>query len=484
MEVLEKQNKKQGALPNSGYNSRFVIGITLVATLGGLLFGYDTAVISGAIGSVRTYFGLTAIQMGWAASSALVGCIIGAFLAGPLSNKFGRRPSLIIGAILFLVSAIGSALPEQFTVFIIYRIIGGAGVGIASMLSPMYIAEIAPAPIRGRLVSFNQFAIVFGIMLVYFVNYFIALQGDNSWNIEEGWRWMFGSEAIPALIFLIFLFFVPESPRWLALNGATDRAYQTLKRIIGPSKAKDELRAIDDSIQISKKTRVHLKEILRPAIIKVLLIGIGLSVLQQVTGINVFLYYAPEIFKKMGSGNDAALLQTVVVGVVNMAFTVVAILTVDKFGRKPLMVWGSLGMGICILAIGFAAYFQNTEVWLLLFILGYIAFFALSLGPVTWVLLSEIFPNRVRGITLSIAVAAQWISNFVVSQTFPMMMENESLLAKFNGAFPFWVYGVMCVVSVFFNKYLVPETKNKSLEEMEALWEEKKLKNESQNVPT
>jgi len=479
MQVLEEQSK--GKVKGSGYNSRFVIGITLIATLGGLLFGYDTAVISGAIGSVRTYFGLSTVQMGWAASSALVGCIFGAFLAGPLSNQWGRRPALIIGAILFLVSAIGSALPEQFSVFIIYRIVGGVGVGITSMLSPMYIAEIAPAPIRGRLVSLNQFAIVFGIMMVYFVNYFIAMQGAEVWNVQQGWRWMFGSEAIPAVIFLIFLFFVPESPRWLALNGSADKAYQILKKIIGSANAKEELRAIGNSAH-SSKNKVKLSELLKPAILKVLIIGIGLSVLQQVTGINVFLYYAPEIFKNMGSGNDVALLQTVVVGVVNMAFTVVAILTVDKFGRKPLMIWGSLGMGICIFAIGFAAYFQKTEVWLLLFILGYIAFFALSLGPVTWVLLSEIFPNRVRGITLSIAVAAQWISNFVVSQTFPMMMENESLLANFHGAFPFWLYGAMCIVSVFFIKYLVPETKNKSLEEMEDLWEKKVAKKESHKV--
>ena len=450
----------------------FTTFITLVATLGGLLFGYDTAVISGAIGSVRVYFDLNSAQMGWAASCALVGCVIGALVAGMISNRLGRKKSLILAAVLFLISAIGTALPDRFTVFIIYRIIGGVGVGIASMLSPMYIAEVSPPHIRGRLVSWNQFAIIFGMLVVYFVNYYIAGQGDNQWNIDSGWRWMFGSEAIPALLFLFLLFAVPESPRWLAIKGRFDQAMEVLTKVVGKYEAEKEMNDIKNSLERSKGTKkATLSSLFEPNIYLVLVIGIALSILQQVTGINVFLYYAPEIFKQMGSNTDAALLQTIVVGAVNLLFTVIAILTVDRFGRRPLMIIGSAGMGICISAIGFAAYYQNTDVWLLTFVLGYIAFFALSLGPVTWVLLSEIYPNRVRSLALSIAVAAQWISNFAVSQTFPMLMENETLLHQFNGGFPFWVYGAMCVVSVWFNWKIVPETKGKTLEDMEKLWQ-------------
>lgn len=462
-----------------GRQNTYTTFITLVATLGGLLFGYDTAVISGAIGSVRTYFDLSASMMGFAASSALLGCIVGALAAGYLSNQLGRKISLMIAAILFFISALGTALPEDFTTFVIFRIIGGAGVGIASMVSPMYIAEIAPPNIRGRLVAFNQFAIVFGILIVYFVNYFITLQGDETWNLNTGWRWMFGSESIPALLFFGLLLAVPKSPRWLALQGNNSLALNVLEKIVGKKEAQREIVEIEKSINKDNKlAKAKISDMVKPGILTMVLVGIGLSVLQQVTGINVFLYYAPEIFKQMGSGTNAAMIQTIAVGSVNMIFTVIAILTVDRFGRKPLMIIGSAGMGICITAIGFAAYTQTTELWLLGFILGYIAFFALSLGPVVWVLLSEIFPNRIRSIALSIAVAAQWISNFGVSQTFPMLMENETLLENFNGGFPFWVYGFMCLVCIVFVWKAVPETKGKTLEEMEAIWLKKPVKDQ------
>lgn len=454
--------------------SSYITFVTIVATLGGLLFGYDTAVISGAIGFIRVYFDLTAAQMGWAASSALLGCIGGAMIAGYIGNKYGRKRSLLVAAALFFISAVGSAIPISFDIFIVFRIVGGMGVGIASMLSPMYIAEIAPAPIRGRLVAYNQFAIIFGIVLVYFVNYGIALQGSDAWNEQTGWRWMFASETIPALLFFGLLLIVPKSPRWLALKGHYDKAKDILIRLVGEKEAAREIEEIRTSITAdASQKKVSFSDLLKPGIKTALFVGITLSVLQQVTGINVFLYYAPEIFKKMGSGSDAALLQTVIVGAVNLLFTVVAIRSVDKFGRKPLMIIGSTGMGICISAIGFAAYTGNTDVWLLPFILGYIACFALSLGPVVWVLLSEIFSNRVRTLALSIAVAAQWISNFVVSQTFPMMMENETLLAKFNGGFPFWLYGLMCFVCIWFTWKMVPETKGRTLEQMESLWTKK-----------
>lgn len=457
---------------NGSQNLPYIISITLAATLGGLLFGYDTAVISGAIGSLRTYFELSAAQTGWAASSALVGCVVGAAVAGLIADRFGRQPGLVLAALLFTISAIGSAVPESFTVFIIFRIIGGVGVGIASMLAPMYIAEIAPEHLRGRLVSLNQFAIVFGMLVVYFVNYYISLQGDTVWNINTGWRWMFGSETIPAVIFFLLMVFAPRSPRWLMLAGKEEQANTVLSRIMNPQYAKKALKEIKDSLHINQN--LPKVKLIGQGFGWMLFIGIMLSVFQQITGINVILYYAPSIFEQLGGGTtDTALLQTIVVGAVNLIFTVVAIMTVDRLGRKPLMIFGSLGMGICITAVGITAYLQITEAWILIFMLGYIASFALSLGPVVWVLLSEIFPNSIRGKAMAIAVAAQWISNFAVSQSFPMMMDSPFLMDRFHGGFPFWLYGAMCVVTIIFVWKYVPETKGKRLEEMEGLWRKK-----------
>ncbi|MFD1187995.1 D-xylose transporter XylE [Pontibacter rugosus] len=463
---MENQSNK------TAMNLPYIVGITLAATLGGLLFGYDTAVISGAIGSLRIHFGLNDLQEGWAASSALVGCILGASVAGWVADRFGRKPGLIAAALFFTISAIGSAIPDTFSEFIVYRIVGGVGVGIASMLSPMYIAEIAPEHLRGRLVSLNQFAIVFGMLVVYFVNYWIAGQGDQTWNTETGWRWMFGSETIPAGLFLLLLLFVPHSPRWLMLVGQEQKADTVLSKIMNPEYAKKALAEIKASLhQDLSKPKVR---ILGQGFGWVVFIGIMLSVFQQITGINVILYYAPRIFSQLGGGTtDTALLQTIVVGAVNLVFTVIAILTVDRLGRKPLMIFGSLGMGICITAVGTTAYLEITDSWILIFMLGYIASFALSLGPVVWVLLSEIFPNQIRGKAMAIAVAAQWISNFAVSQTFPMMMGNSYLMDNFHGGFPFWIYGAMCIVTILFVWKFVPETKGKKLEDMEALWRKK-----------
>jgi MFS transporter, SP family, xylose:H+ symportor len=452
---------------NDKKNLNFVIRICLVAAMGGLLFGYDTAVISGAIGFLRTKFELDATQMGWAASSALVGCIIGCIFAGVLSDWKGRKKILILAAILFTISAVGSAVPRSFTEFVIFRIIGGIGVGTASMLSPLYIAEISPATIRGKMVSYNQFAIVSGMVIVYFVNYFIAAQGNEVWNVQSAWRWMFGSETLPAIMFLVFLFFVPESPRWLIKQKRTDEALFVLNRVSGEKQAKSELREIEDAIAHEKTS---IKQLLHPGMQIVLAIGIVLAVLQQVTGINVFLYYAPEIFKKLGTGTNTALLQTIIIGAVNMTFTIVAIKTVDRLGRKPLMIIGSLGMGICLVGLGSAAYFQQTAIWVLAFVLGYIACFALSVGPVVWVILSEIFPTRIRGRAMSIATICLWAANWLVSQTFPMLDENEWLVENFHHGFSFWLYGSLCFVLVLFVWRIVPETKGKSLEEIEKIW--------------
>ena len=456
-----KREKETGSLS-------YLTLTVLVATLGGLLFGYDTAVISGAIGFLQQHFELSAAMKGWAASSALAGCVAGVAIAGELNDRLGRRTTLMAAAVLFLVSAIGSAIPDNLTELIVYRIIGGLGVGAASMTSPMYIAEISPARIRGRMVSLNQFAIIFGMLVVYFVNYFIARGGDAAWNVSTGWRWMFASEAVPALLLLVLLFFVPESPRWLTGQGKAGKARNILARVDGAAHADREMEEIEAALTQESGS---LTQLFTRRMRVVLVIGVSLAVLQQVTGINVFLYYAPEIFKSVaGSNVDIALLQTIVVGVVNLLFTVIAIWTVDRVGRKPLMVTGAAGMGLALTAIGLAATFEMVGAWLLIFMLGYIACFALSVGPVTWVILSEIFPTKIRGRAMAIAALCLWVANFIVSQTFPMMDEHPWLVKTFNHGFPFFLYAVFCVVLLLVMIRLVPETRGKTLEEIETHW--------------
>jgi SP family xylose:H+ symportor-like MFS transporter len=348
---------------------------------------------------------------------------------------------------------------------VIYRIIGGVGIGIASMLSPMYIAEIAPAKIRGKLVSFNQFAIVFGMLIIFFVNYFIAGQGDEQWLTTEGWRWMFFSGIIPAGLFFILFIFCTETPRYLAIRGKDEKALHVLRRISGD----------DNAQKILNEIKSTLHEIHSPWLsygFFVIFIGIMLSVFQQFVGINVVLYYASNIFRNMGSSTDVSLLQTIIVGAVNLVFTIVAILAVDRFGRKPLMIIGSIGMAVSMIALGLVFYFQYVGMLALIFMLTYTAAFAMSWGPVCWVLLAEIFPNSVRG-ALSIAVAAQWIANWIISFTFPMMNDNAKLTAQFHHGFAYWIYGIMGILSAVFVWKLVPETKGKTLEEMEGLWKKK-----------
>jgi|TARA_B110000977_G_scaffold99616_1_gene130808 SP family xylose:H+ symportor-like MFS transporter len=466
-------------------NSGYLIKITLVATLGGLLFGYDTGVISGTVGSLDSFFvipkGLSETAAsafkGFLVSSALIGCIIGGIVGGLVSKKLGRKNGLILAAILFLISALGSAMPEMFlgtlgeldhtfsTVFIVYRIIGGIGVGLASMLSPLYIAEIAPANSRGKLVSFNQLAIVGGFMVVYFVNYFISRSGgSDEWLNTFGWRWMFASEVIPAALFLGLLFFVPDTPRSLVLRNKPIEALKVLVKVNGEKEGNRVLTEIEASM--NDKTSGHMFSFGW----LVIAVGVLISVFQQFVGINVVLYYAPEIFKTIASGTDSALFMTIIVGVVNFLFTIIAVKSVDKYGRKPLMVIGAAGMAVAMLSLGFVFFCGATGYLALFCMMLYVASFAMSWGPVTWVLLAEIFPNKIRGKALAVAVAAQWISNYLVSLTFPIMNDNSYLTGLFNHGFAYWVYGVMSILALLFILKYVPETKGKTLEEMESLW--------------
>lgn len=534
-------------------NPLYILLITLVATLGGLLFGYDTAVVNGAEKSLVGFFisgmlkpeSYTSIAVplisqyrtllvvilfvigliicgqmikllerkkgavaslillltlsywsygflkqplpvdagalkdtadavkGFVIASALIGCIIGGASAGWISNALGRRIGLFIAAIAFLVSAVGSWHPEAFNVFgtmdvysfTIYRIIGGVGVGIASMISPMYIAEIAPASTRGKLISFNQFAIVFGIFTISIVNYLIKKQGDETWLITEGWRWMFFSGAIPAALFFVLLFFVPETPRYLVLKGKDEKALEVLTKLANADQAILVLAEI-------KSTKTEKNAPWLSYGFGVIFLGIMLSVFQQFVGINVVFYYSANIFRDMGANTDTSLLQTILVGAVNVFFTIVAIATVDKLGRKPLMIVGSVVMAISMVGLGITFYLHHVGLLSLVFMLVYIAAFGFSWGPVCWVLLAEIFPNSIRS-AMSIAIAAQWIANWIVSFTFPIMNDNQLLTERFNHGFAYWIYALMAVLSAVFMWKFIPETKGKTLEEIEQLWKKK-----------
>lgn len=464
----------------------YIILLTLTATLGGLLFGYDTAVISGAVGSLRAYFiaprHLTDPNeanslWGIVNSSALIGCIIGGVIGGWVSSHIGRRRGLIFAAFLFLISALGAAAPEfpfapighggpgYMWNFVFYRIMSGVGIGLASMLSPMYIAEIAPARIRGNLVAWNQFAIIFGMLVIYFVNYGIARAGNSdAWLNTIGWRYMFASGAVPAVLFLLLLFLVPETPRYLMLKNNEAGARAVLAKLGTAEESDREIAEIRASLSEHHSGRLFSFGAL------LIFIGILLSVFQQFVGINVVLYYAPEIFRDVGFSTNASLFQTIIVGAVNLVFTVVAIFTVDRFGRKPLQIIGALVMAVAMIALGLTFTLHVKGIGSLLCMLIYIAGFAVSWGPVVWVLLSEIFPNQVRGKAMAVAVAAQWIANFLVSWTFPILDENPTLVKAFNHGFAYWIYGVMSILAAIFMWKLVPETKGRTLEQMEALW--------------
>lgn len=472
----------------------YLISIVLVAVLGGLLFGYDTAVISGAEKGLQAFFlgaddfTYTDAWHGFTCASALVGCIIGSAISGYLASNWGRKKSLFFAGVMFFISALGSMEPEflifehgvpnfeLLVAFNIYRIIGGVGVGLASAICPMYIAEVAPSNIRGTLVSWNQFAIIFGQLVVYFVNFIILGENANpvieamkvlnadeaAWTISTGWRYMFGSEAVPAGLFTLLICLVPETPRYLVMAGRDDKALAILQRINGATVGSEILHEIKTTIT-EKTERLFTYGVM------VIFIGIMLSVFQQAVGINAVLYYAPRIFGDMGMTDP--MVNTVVMGVVNILFTLVAIFTVEKWGRRPLLVTGSIGMAVG--AFGVALTFGNASMSMvcMVSIMVYSASFMMSWGPICWVLIAEIFPNTIRGKAVAIAVAFQWIFNWIVSSTFvPMFNMKTAGDPDFGHWFTYGLYGVICVVAAFFVWKLVPETKGKTLEDMTKLW--------------
>ncbi|MEL0643168.1 sugar porter family MFS transporter [Olleya sp. Ti.3.14] len=455
--------------------SVFLLLIAAVSALGGLLFGYDTGVINGAQYYLTEHFQLSDALKGWVVGSALLGCFVGAIVAGPLSIKIGRKWSLIISALLFTLSAYGSGLPEIFpqsvSMLVFFRILGGLGIGVASMNAPMYIAEIAPSNIRGRMVTYYQLAIVIGFFVVFLATYYIGNNLTIAENIEFGWRRMFWSELIPSGLFLILLFFVPKSPRWLALKGKDKEALIVLEQINDAKVASKEMLQIkkslnqnNDGIKVSYFSK---------AILIIIAIGTALSMLQQFTGINAVLYYGADIFEKaLGFGKEDVLAQQILLAFVNLVFTFVAMFTVDKFGRKPLLYIGSIGMIIGFLLLGVTLQQKSVGMLSLIGVLIFIASFALSMGPVVWVLLSEMFPNKIRSVAMSVAVAAQWAANYVVSQSFPMVMGSETNnSAPWNGSLPYFIFIAFILIIVYVTYKFIPETKGKSLEEIEGFWE-------------
>ena len=453
----------------------FLLLIAAVSALGGLLFGYDTGVINGAQFYLTEHFNLSSALKGWVVGSALLGCFVGAIVAGPLSIKIGRKWSLIISALLFTLSAYGSGLPEMFpqsvSMLVFFRILGGLGIGVASMNAPMYIAEIAPSNIRGRMVTYYQLAIVIGFFVVFLATYYIGNNLTQTENIAFGWRRMFWSELIPSGLFLVLLFFVPKSPRWLALKGKDDEALVVLEKINEADIASKELLQIKKSLN-QEDAGVKVSYFSK-AILVIIAIGTVLSMLQQFTGINAVMYYGADIFEKaLGFGKEDVLAQQILLAFVNLVFTFVAMFTVDKFGRKPLLYIGSIGMIVGFLLLGVTLQQETVGMLSLIGVLIFIASFALSMGPVVWVLLSEMFPNKIRSVAMSVAVAAQWAANYVVSQSFPMVMGSQTNnSAPWNGSLPYFIFIAFILIIVYVTYKFIPETKGKTLEEIEEFWD-------------
>lgn len=451
--------------------TNFIYFVSLISALGGFLFGYDWVVIGGAKPFYEEFFAISnnEVAQGWAMSCALIGCLVGALLTGVFSDKFGRKKMLIASGLLFIISAVGTGAASDFTWFVVYRILGGFAIGIASNLSPMYIAEIAPAHLRGRLVSFNQLTIVLGILAAQITNLFIAdkvavdatpVDILNSWNGQWGWRWMFWAENVPAFFFFTLAFIIPESPRWLATVGRERESKAVLAKIVGNSEVDRVYSAIREQHNESNDKSVS-KELFSSKMRGVLIIGVVLAVFQQWCGINVIFNYAQEIFQAAGYGVSDMLLNIVITGITNLVFTFVAIFTVDKLGRRPLLIFGSAGLFFIYLVLSGAYYFGLTGLPLLIIVVFAIACYAVSLAPVMWVVISEIFPTRLRGAAMGVATFALWAASFILTYTFPIMN------GAFGAAGTFFTYSIICLLGALFILKKVPETKGKSLEEIE-----------------
>lgn len=458
----------------ANFNLGYVWLISTVAAMGGLLFGWDWVVVGGAKPFFQRYFELTSeAQIGWANSCALIGCLFGSLAAGALSDKLGRKRLLILAAVIFAVTSIGNGLAHNFTVFIAWRMLGGVAIGLASSLSPMYISEVAPAQMRGKLVSINQLTIVIGILLAQIINWSLvrhlpAGASDefirNSWFGQQGWRWMFGLTAAPSLLFLLGMFAVPESPRWLAKSGRPESAKTILAKIGGATYADAAMAEINATLASDEVQRVRLAELLNPKMAKVLVLGVTLAVFQQWCGINVIFNYAEEIFKAAGYDISSVLSNISWTGSVNLAFTFVALGTVDRVGRRPLMLLGAAGLTLIYAAVALCYANGVNGLPVLLLVLAAIGCYAMSLAPVTWVVISEIFPNRLRGAAMSVAVSALWIACFTLTYTFPMLNANLGAAATF------WIYAALCAAGFVFIFFRLPETKGKSLEQIEQEW--------------
>ncbi len=441
--------------PAVSFNHAYILGISFISALGGYLFGFDFAVISGALPFLREQFALTAWWEGFLTGSLALGCIVGCLFAGNLADRYGRKPGLLIAALIFAVSSIGMSVSPSLNVFIIMRFSAGIGVGMASILSPMYIAEVSPAHVRGRNVAINQLTIVIGILVTNLVNYSLADSGPDAW------RWMFGLGCIPSTLFFLGVFLLPESPRYLVKAGKSDKARSVLARIGNPEFVQTTLSNVEASMHDA--SRVSIREVFRKAVRPAVIVGIGLAVFQQFCGINVVFNYTSTIFKSVGADLDRQLLETVLIGVVNLVFTLVAMWQVDRLGRRPLMLFGAAGLAISYLVLSTLLRAQASPALISIFVLLSIGIYSTSLAPVTWVLISEIFPNRIRGKASSVAVVSLWAAYFVLVFTFPILAE------KLGAYGPFYLYSAICVAGFIFIKMKVRETKGKTLEELEGV---------------
>lgn len=435
------------------YNTGYITGISFVSALGGYLFGFDFAVIAGALPFLRTQFALSPLWEGFLTGSLALGCMAGCLLAGRLADRYGRRPGLMLAALIFLVSSLGMAVSGGLPVFLIMRFCAGIGVGMASILSPLYIAEISPAAVRGRNVSINQLTIVIGILITNLVNYLLAAKGT------EAWRWMFGLGSVPSAFFLLGVAWLPESPRWLLKAGRDEQARAVLQKIGNAFFVQKTFADIEASLQ--GLPRASFRDIFRKKVRPAVVIGVVLAVFQQLCGINIVFNYTSTIFASAGASLDAQLFQTIVIGLVNLVFTVVAMWQVDRLGRRPLMLMGCVGLSAFYIVLAFLLQGHASAGWVSLFVLLAIATYAMSLAPVTWVLISEIFPNRIRGLATSVAVVSLWGAYFILVFTFPV-------LAKGLGTYgPFYMYAGICLLGFLFVRTRVKETKGKTLEELE-----------------